>query len=653
MTQVAVGGVAVEFGATTLFSDVTFTIAAGERWGVVGRNGSGKTTLFRLLTGALAPSSGTVSRQTGLSLSLLGQHRDFGAAVSVWEAAAGPFSELLALEQSLAEQAHGLAEVSDETALSRYGRDLERFEREGGYTITPRVDAILQGLGFDPIRAREQPLDQLSGGERGRVGLARQLVAPSDILLLDEPTNHLDLETTRWLETYLRELDRTLVLVSHDRAFLAAVIDHVLHFEGGTAVPYTGGYESFVQQRRERHLSQQRSFEKQQRVVASEADYIARNIAGQNSRQAKGRRKRLERLPRLSAPVGEEGTMALRLEIAERGGDQVAVAENVTIAVGERTLIERFSGRVMRGDRLGIIGPNGAGKSSLLRALVGERLPERGELKVGNSIRVAYYDQQLGQVPLDKPLYDVVAELRPQWERRLVQGHLGRFGFSGDEVQRRASTLSGGERARVALAMLMLTRANLLVLDEPTNHLDVETIEVLEDAIEGYEGTVILVSHDRAMLRALASKVWVLHERHITEFDGSFAEWEVVSEERAHAASVRAAEEEALRRVDEKKRTARREARPASSDTRRQLRQAQDRAARAEQEVADLEQEVNTLAATLDDPELYTRPGGVQEANRLGARLDKLRARLDVALATWEQETGALELLERETTSSR
>jgi ATP-binding cassette subfamily F protein 3 len=247
----------------------------------------------------------------------------------------------------------------------------------------------------------------------------------------------------------------------------------------------------------------------------------------------------------------------------------------------------------------------------------------------------------------------VIAELRPHWERRLVQGHLGRFGFSGDEVQRRASTLSGGERARVALAMLMLTRANLLVLDEPTNHLDVETIEVLEDAIEGYEGTVILVSHDRAMLRALASKVWVLHERHITEFDGSFAEWEVVSEERAHAASVRAAEEEALRRVDEKKRTARREERPASSDTRRQLRQAQERAARAEREVAELEQEVTTLTATLDDPELYTRAGGVQEANQLGVRLDKLRARLDIALATWERETAALESLERETTSSR
>ncbi|HEU4720795.1 MAG TPA: ATP-binding cassette domain-containing protein, partial [Gemmatimonadaceae bacterium] len=380
---------------------------------------------------------------------------------------------------------------------------------------------------------------------------------------------------------------------------------------------------------------------------------IARNIAGQNSRQAKGRRKRLERLPRLSAPVGEEGTMALRLEIAERGGDQVAVADKVTIAVGERTLIERFSGRVMRGDRLGIVGPNGAGKSTLLRALVGERAPDAGELKVGNSIRVAYYDQQLGQVPLDKPLYDVIAELRPQWERRLVQGHLGRFGFSGDEVQRRASTLSGGERARVALAMLTLTRANLLVLDEPTNHLDVESIEVLEDAIEGYEGTVMLVSHDRAMLRALATKVWVLHDCHITEFDGSFAEWEVVSEERAHAASVRASEEVALRRMDEKKRTARRAERPATPDVRRQLRAAQERAQRAERDVAELEREVTSLTATLDDPELYTRPGGVQEANRLGTRLDALRARLDAALATWEQETATLESLERDTTPSR
>ncbi|MDB4916071.1 MAG: transporter related protein [Gemmatimonadetes bacterium] len=647
MTQISIGAVGVEFGATTLFTDITVTISAGERWGVVGRNGTGKTTLFRLMTGDLAPSKGTVARQTGLVVSLLGQHRDYGEATTVWEAAAGPFAELLALEISLAEQAHALADVHDEAALTKYGRDLERFEREGGYTIAPRVDAVLQGLGFDATAARTQMLTTLSGGERGRVGLARQLVAPSDILLLDEPTNHLDLETTQWLEEYLRETERTVVLISHDRAFLAAVVDHVLHFEGGSAEAYTGGYESFIMQREERRLSLQRAFDKQQKVIAAQVDYIARNLAGQNTKQAKGRRKLLARLPRLSSPVPPDGVMSLRLEVAERGGDQVAVAEHVKIGVPERTLIDDFSGRIMRGDRLGVLGPNGSGKSTLLKTLVGEREPEGGELKVGNSIQVAYYDQNLGQVPLDKALYDVISELRPAWERRMVQGHLGRFGFSGDEAQRKAATLSGGERARVALAMLMLTRANLLVLDEPTNHLDVETIEILEEAIEAYEGTIILVSHDRAMLRALASKVWVLHDRHITEFDGSFAEWEVVSEERAHAASVRASEEVALRRVDEKKRTAHREEKSQADDPKRAIKKARERTDKAENDVAELEAEVTRLTTTLDDPGLYTRRTGVEEAHKLGSELDKLRKKLDRALATWEKETAALESLER------
>ena len=306
MTQISVGGAGVDFGATTLFRDVTFTVSAGERWGIVGRNGTGKTTLFRLLTADIQPSHGTVTRQSGLIISLLGQHRDYGEATTVWEAAAGSFADLLALERSLAEQADALATTHDEAALERYGRDLERFEREGGYTIAPRVDAVLQGLGFDATQARTRPLEQLSGGERGRVGLARQLVAPSDVLLLDEPTNHLDLETTRWLEQYLQETERTVILISHDRAFLAAVVDHVLHFEGDTATAYTGSYESFVQQRQERRLSQQRAFDKQQKVIAAQSDYIARNIAGQNSKQAKGRRKLLERLPRLGAPVGED-----------------------------------------------------------------------------------------------------------------------------------------------------------------------------------------------------------------------------------------------------------------------------------------------------------------------------------------------------------
>ena len=644
MTQFSVSGVAVEFGATRLFSDVTFTVARGEKWGVVGRNGTGKTTLFRLLTGDAEPVRGTVSRASGLSFSVMEQHREFAGATTVWEAAAGPFAELLELERSLAEQGTRLAEAGDRCTpemLARYDRDLERFQREGGYTLAPRIDAVLHGLGFDPDDARTRLLSGLSGGERGRVGLAQQLVAPADVLLLDEPTNHLDLETTEWLEDYLAALDATVLLISHDRAFLQAVVDHVLHVEGGMVTAYTGDYEAFVNQRAERRLSQQRAYDKQSRVIASEEDFIRRNIAGQKSAQAKGRRRRLSRVSRLSAPDGEEGVMSLRLEPDARGGDQVLVAERVRVGIGERVLVEGFSARVGRGDVVGFIGPNGSGKTTLLRAFLGERPLEAGEVRIPDSVRVAHYRQDLAQVPTDRSLYDLINDLRPSWGRGAIQGHLGRFGFSGDSVLRQAGTLSGGERARVALAMIMLSGANLLIFDEPTNHLDVESIEALEDAIDGYGGTVILVSHDRALLRTLTSRVWVLHERRITDFSGGFDEWETASSERAHAARVAAAEDEALRRVHERKQTRR------SNDGRKQQqsgrRTAERRLAEVEAAVTRGEARVAGIKARLGDPALYATPQGAQEAVTLGQELEAARAELERVFAEWEAATSALE----------
>jgi ATP-binding cassette subfamily F protein 3 len=641
VTQLVFGNVAVEFGATKLLEDVSFTVAAGERWGIIGRNGSGKTTLFRLATGEMSPTRGSVSRQTGLRVSLMEQHRDVGGASTLWEAAAGPFAELLALERSITEQAHALGADASADALDRYGRDLERFEHGGGYTIAPRVDAVLQGLGFDPAAARTTLVSTLSGGERGRLGLARQLVDPADVILLDEPTNHLDLETTQWLEQYLTTVNQTVMLVSHDRAFLAAVVDHVLHLEAGTAAAYAADYASFVAQREERRLTQQRTFDQQRRTIANEADYIARNIAGQNSKQAKGRRKRLERLPRLSAPPGEEAAMAVRFDARDRGGDRVIAAENLTVAVGDRTLIRDFSATLIRGDVVGLVGPNGAGKSTLIRTLMGEHPAASGELRAGSGIEVAYYRQDLAQVPLDKSLYDTIADLRPLWERRQVQGHLGRFGFSGDEAQRIAGTLSGGERARVALAMLTLGGANLLILDEPTNHLDVESIEALEDALDGYGGSVLIVSHDRELLRGQTTRVWVLHDRHITDFDGSFGEWEIVSREREHAAAVRSSEAEALKRVKERQTVAPRQ-RP-EREARANQRKAEERVAKAELEIARLEAAVAEVTTALEDPEIYLRPNGAADAAKQGIRLDKLRRELDSALAEWTEASEALE----------
>jgi ATP-binding cassette, subfamily F, member 3 len=641
LTQISVSNASVEFGATRIFQGITFTVDEGERWAILGRNGSGKTTLLRLITGSQQPTEGTITRQPGLRLALLEQHRDFGDAQTVWEAGAGEFADLLALERVLAEQANVLAEVGEAATpqmLARYDRDLERFDREGGYTFAPRVDAVLQGLGFDAEKARTQPLEQLSGGERGRLGLARQLVSAADVLLLDEPTNHLDLETTRWLEEYLRSTDKTILLISHDRAFLTNVVDHVLHLEGGSAVAYSGGYEAFVVQRAERRLSQERAFEKQRKVIAEEEDYIRRNIAGQNSKQAKGRRKRLNRTPRLSGPTFEEGSaMGLRLDVSERGGDQVAIARDVTIAVEGRTLIKGFTATIQRGEVVGFVGPNGSGKSTFLRALVGEREPTTGELRIGGSVRPSYYRQDMAQVPIDRTLYDVINELRPHWERRQVQGHLARFGFSGDEAQRRAETLSGGERARVALAMMVLTKANFLLLDEPTNHLDIESVEALEDALGEFEGTILLVSHDRAMLEALTSRVWILHDQHVTDFPGSFAEWEEQSRERDHAASVAAAEQEALRRVKERKTTRRREVQ--GDDTRAVLQQLRRRVEDSEKEVAALESKVAELTALLEDPELYTTRQGTERSLLAGKELDVVRKKLDMAIDKWTAAT--------------
>jgi ATP-binding cassette, subfamily F, member 3 len=647
LTQISVSNVAVEFGATKILSGITFTVGKGDRWAILGRNGSGKTTLFRVITGAQQPTDGVVTRQPGLRWALLEQHRDFGRAQTVWEAGAGEFADLLALERSLAKQAADLAELG-ETApaslLSRYDRDLERFEHEGGYTFAPRVDAVLQGLGFDAEKARSQPLAQLSGGERGRLGLARQLVSAADVLLLDEPTNHLDLETTRWLEDFLRNTDKTILLISHDRTFLANVVDHVLHLESGTGATYTGTYESFVAQREERRLSQQRAADKQRKVIAEEEDYIRRNIAGQNSKQAKGRRKRLNRLPRLSGPLSEEGSaMGLRLDVSERGGDQVVVARDVTLGVDGRILIRDFTATIQRGEVVGFVGPNGSGKSSFLRALMGEREISSGELRLGGSVRPSYYRQDMAQIPVDRSLYDVISDLRPKWERRQIHGHLARFGFSGDEAQRRAETLSGGERARVALAMMVLSRSNFLALDEPTNHLDIESIESLEDALAEYEGTILLVSHDRTLLESLTSRVWVLHEQHITDYPGSFGEWEEQSREREHAAAVAAAEQESLRRVRERKSTRRQElAGEQVRATRRALRQQVER---YEAEVGALERRVAELTALLEDPELYTTREGAEKSVLVGRELDGARRELEAAIQRWSDATERAEQL--------
>ncbi|HUO51140.1 MAG TPA: ABC-F family ATP-binding cassette domain-containing protein [Gemmatimonadaceae bacterium] len=648
MTILSLSGVRVDFGATTILQDVTFTVAEGERWGIVGRNGAGKTTLFRLITGALAPTAGAVARRPALRIALLDQHRDFGEAVSVWEAAAHAYRDVIALERSLHAQGERMAALGDALPpadLERYGHDQERFAHLGGYEYHARVDTVLQGLGFDPALAHARPLASLSGGERGRLGLAAQLAAPADLVLLDEPTNHLDLETTEWLKEFLRTYDGTVLMISHDRAFLDDTVDHVLHVSARGATSYRGGYSSFVVQRAERQLALERQVAQQRAFIAKEEEYIRRNIAGQNTAQAKGRRTRLARLPRLSPPPGEGDAMSIRLEAEARGGDQALVAEHLTVRVGERTLVRDFSAVVRRGDVIALVGANGAGKSTLLATLLGERAPAAGSARVGGSVAVEWFRQDLAQVPADRAIYDCIADLRPLWTRGRIQNHLGCFSFSGDEVMRSTATLSGGERARVALALLTLRKANLLVLDEPTNHLDVESIEALEDAVEEYEGTVIVVSHDRAFLRELATRVWSLEGERIEDFDGPFVEWEARVKERAgRRRAEQSAQESAAR---ERTRAAARKAAAGKEDGASARRAARRSAEEAEAEAQALDARVAGLERALADPSLYDGgAAGAKRAAALNAELKQAMKEHEAAFLRWSAAVEKLSGLE-------
>ncbi len=641
MTLISLAEVGVSFGATTLLKDVSFTVARGERWGIIGRNGAGKSTLFQLITGRLQPSKGQIARQPALKVSLLDQHRDFGEATTVWEAAAVAYAPLIAIEKELAVLADQLGS-GDAALMDRYGRLQEQFMHEGGYDFPARVDKVLQGLGFDAVDARTRALAGLSGGERGRVGLAGQLAAPAELLLLDEPTNHLDLETTSWLQTYLGELGETVIVISHDRAFLDETVDHVLHVTGGTTHAYTGGYSAFVSQREERMLTFQRQLDKQQKFIAKEEDYIRRHLAGQNSAQAKGRRSKLGRLPRLSPPPGESDAMTLRLEIGDRGGDRVLHTDKLRVAVGDRVLLDDVTLTAMRTDVIALVGPNGAGKSTLIATILGAREAQGGVATVGGSVHAAWYRQDLAQLPLELSIFDAIQDARPLWGRGNIQNHLGAFGFSGDSVMRTISTLSGGERARVALALIMLQKANLLVLDEPTNHLDVESIEALEDAIESYEGTVILVSHDRAFLRELSSRVWAFDGTRLRDFDGPFVEWEVAESERraklasesAAAAQGRKAQEKAAAQknkgVDDRSASTRKAAKKAADD--------------AEREVVRLEERVVKVQRALEDGDLYDgSPEKAREAGRLEKELSAAQRLLDDAMTTWAERTAAFD----------
>ena len=518
------------FGGQDVFAEVNLAINADDRIALVGPNGQGKTTLLRILAGLELPSSGQVQTAKGLHLGYLEQHPSLiskegtvlALALSAFAALREQESHLHHLEKSLAQEADP---VRHEELLQKYGEAQAEFEHAGGYNYEQTIAQVLTGLGFER-EDYDTPLTQLSGGQQSRAHLARLLLEQPDLLLLDEPTNHLDLAAVEWLENYLQSWPGALVVVAHDRYFLDKVATRVWEMSFGAVEVYRGNFSHYVQQRADRFERRQKEYEAQQEFIAKEEDFIRRNLAGQRTKEAKGRRKRLERMALAERPL-EHKKLNLPLQAALRSGDLVLLTFDLVVGYPDgEPLFTCPDIEIRRGQRVALLGPNGAGKTTFIKTILGQVAPKDGTVRLGAGVEIGYFAQTHASLNMDASVLDEILSVQnlPIAEAR---NYLGRFLFSGDDVFKPISVLSGGERSRVALAKLTLTGANFLILDEPTNHLDIPSQEILEDVLHNFNGTILLVSHDRYFIDALATHTWALEPdtRSVTIVEGGYSDY--------------------------------------------------------------------------------------------------------------------------------
>ena len=613
-----------------IFWDVSCSVARGDRIALVGRNGTGKTTLLRILTGLDSPTSGRVHRARGLRIGYLPQGATLDGDGTLWQEIMTVFAPLHKMEAQLYQLELEMADPAlAESALEAYAPLRDRFETLGGYTYQDRAKHVLMGLGFPPDE-HEAPLAHLSGGQKTRAFLARLLLESPDLLLLDEPTNHLDLQAIEWLEGYLNSWEGTVILVAHDRYFMDRVVHKVWELAFGQLEVYSGNYSHYVQQRTERHERRLKEFRAQQEFIAKEADFIQRYMAGQRSRQAKGRLKRLERFKRdeaIDLPRTEH-TIRLRFQTPLRSGDKVIWSEDLVVGYEpDAPLFDCPDLDLRRGECVALLGPNGSGKTTLLRTVLGEIEPLAGYVGLGASLKPGYFAQVHTDLDPDKSVLDTILEVKnlPLGEAR---SFLASFLFTGDDVFKTIGELSGGERSRVALAKLVLQRANFLLLDEPTNHLDIASQEVLEDVLDAFPGTIMLVTHDRYLVDSLASQLWIIEPEkgELRIFDGTWAEYVEARSQEVEEPQIR----EGRYKWSEDQRQARREEQRA----RREEEARQQRAAELEAEVHRLEAE---LAALQEEIAVATEAQQAMRLHELGTLYAELEGQLQERIELWGQ----------------
>lgn len=625
------------YGADCILRNVCATINDKDRIGLVGANGEGKTTLLNVLTGELDYEEGTVSLTNGKVIGYLHQNSGLSNGKTIQQEMEAVFADLLALGEEVDALQRQMAQVHDdpteyEKVSAEYQKKLARFEAADGYQVQVKINTVLGGMGFASYD-RNIVTDNLSGGEKTRLATAHLLLLEPDLLILDEPTNHLDFKTLSWLEDYLSSYKGALLVVSHDRYFLNRLVDHIWELERTVLTTYRGNYSSYVVQKKERVERQLKEYEMQQEQIKSMEEYVAKNIArASTSKSAKSRLAALERMDRIEKPVIWEKKAAFRFEYDEPPVKDVFHGENMSIAVGEgegrKVLCRGMRLDVMRGEKIAIIGPNGVGKSSLLKAIQ-ELIPlEEGYFEWGQKVKTTYYEQENRQLHPEKTAINEIWDRFPNLYEVQVRSILGQVLLSGDDVYKLVGSLSGGERAKVAFAVMMLERGNVLILDEPTNHLDIGSKEMLEDALEAFDGTIIMVSHDRYLLNRIPNRIIEMTANGYEIYNGRY---DYYVEHKVEPQPVK-------EQVSEEKKQASQKFYRTKADRARQA-AAKKRIAFLEKTIESNEQLIEQLTEQMSDPQIAA---DYQKVEEICGQIEQLKNQNESFGEEW------LELLEEE-----
>ncbi|ACU03481.1 MULTISPECIES: ABC-F family ATP-binding cassette domain-containing protein [Pedobacter] len=616
-------------GSRALYDEADWHIKPGERIGLIGANGTGKSTLLKIIVGEYAPSSGTISMSKDLKIGYLNQDLlSYDSHHSILHVAMEAFERQNQLHDEIEALLKKIETDYSEEVLNKLSDKQQEFEALDGYNIEYRANEILAGLGFS-TQDQHRPLNTFSGGWRMRVMLAKILLQTPDILLLDEPTNHMDLPSIKWLETYLLSFEGAIVIVSHDRYFLDKVVNKIVESRKGKLTPYAGNYTFYLEEKALRGEIQKGEFKNQQAKIKQEERLIERFRAkASKAKMAQSRMKALDKLERVEDVDDDNPTVNFQFKFSKPSGRHVVRIENATKSYPNVEILENAEGVIEKGDKIALIGANGKGKSTLLRIIAGTEKFD-GKCETGHNVTTTFFAQhQLESLHLDNTILEELQAFAPKHTDTELRGILGCFLFTGDDVFKKIRVLSGGEKSRVALAKSLTTDSNFLILDEPTNHLDIQSVNILIQALQQYEGTFIAVSHDRYFLDNVANKIWFIEEKNIKEYPGTYAEYEEWNAKRPQpvATPIPVKQEKEVKPKAEEK--------PVSLNAQQQLKKLNDQLQKTEKEITAFEQSVKTIEAKIADEETYSNANKLAEAN---AAYTTAKFLLDTAQNTWEE----------------